>query len=62
MAPTATSLSSTLKQQPLFNRLTELQLIPTDDDMVVNELTKHVAGLRKHPDDQEFIIDSELLY
>ena len=47
MAPIATSLSSTLEQQPLFNRLTEPQLIPTDNDMLINEPAKPVAGLSK---------------
>ena len=62
VAPTATSSSSTLEQQPLLNKLTEPQLIPTDNDMVVDKPVKPVAGPSKHPDEPEFIVNGELLY
>ena len=62
VAPTAISSSSIFKQHTLLNRLTEAQLISTDNDMVVDELVKPVVGPSKHLDDQEFIMDGELLY
>ena len=53
-----------IKQTTLLNRLTEAeaQLASTNNDMVVDEPVKPVAGSSKHPDDQEFIAESELLY
>ena len=60
--PTATSSASTLEQQSLLDRLTEPQLIATDDDMVINEPAKPVASPSKHPDNQEFVVDGELLH
>ena len=60
--PTAPSSASKLERQPLLNRLTEPQVIPTDDNMVINEPAKPVASLSKHPDNQEFVVDSELLH
>ena len=64
VAPTAPSSSSTFEQHTLLDRLTEAeaQLISTNDDMVTDEPAKLIAGLSKHPDNQEFIVDSELLY
>ena len=48
----------------LLNSLTEAeaQLASTNDDMVVNKPVKPVAGSSKHPDNQEFVMDGELLY
>ena len=64
VAPTAASSSSIFEQTTLLNRLTEAeaQLASNDNDMVIDEPVKPVAGLSKHPDDQEFIVDGELLY
>ena len=61
-APTATSSSSTLKQQPLLDRLTKSWLTLNDNDMVVDDPAKPAAGWSKHPDDPEFITNSDLLY
>ena len=61
VAPNTASLSSVFKQYTLLDRLTEAQLTPTGDDMVINEPVKPVAGLSKHPDDVD-VVDSELIY
>ena len=61
-ALTATSSTSTLKQQPWLNRLTEPQLITTDDDMVIDEPVKLVAGPSKHANEPDIIIDGDLMY
>ena len=64
VAPTATSSSSIFEQTTLLNRLTEAeaQLVSTNDDMVIDEPVKPVAGLSKHPDNQEFVMDGGLSY
>ena len=64
VAPTAASSSSIFEQTTLLDRLTEteVQLASTNDNIVIDEPVKPVAGSSKHPDDQEFVVDGELLY
>ena len=52
------------EQTTLLDRLTEaeVQLASTNDNIVIDEPVKPVAGSSKHPDDQEFVVDGELLY
>ena len=64
VAPTAAASSSIFEQTMLLNRLTEAeaQLASSNNDMVIDKPVKPVAGSSKHPNDQEFVMDSELLY
>ena len=49
-------------QDSTSDTVTEPQLLKLDDDMVIDEPAKPVAGPSTHPDEPEFIADGDLMY